>query len=229
MYRDPPKMLIDALFTDKEGTWCLSATLSHLYHSRTPTHREHRGEDKHVVLYSCRYRVEDSSVLVRGVRARSARIYLFSFTYSELSLVSLVQPISLILVTLSLPSLAIISLERYEYSTRASRSNTGTQVRKRKLGRLNSTTELIPMEQIQSIRSLPTFDLMVLKLSAAASYTESSEQEYLDARVLYYILRSLGHQDSARIFDSLKRLVQVDRLLRVLVSSRSYSNKISLE
>ena len=63
---------------------------------------------------------------VRGVRARSARMYLFSFTHSEVSLVSLVQPISLILVTLSLPSLAIISLERYEYSTRASRSNTGT-------------------------------------------------------------------------------------------------------
>ena len=42
MYRDPPKMLIDALSTDKEGTWCLSATLSQLYHSRTPTHREHR-------------------------------------------------------------------------------------------------------------------------------------------------------------------------------------------
>ena len=37
----------------------------------------------------------------------------FSFTYSEVSLVSLIQLITLILVTLSYPSLAIITLERY--------------------------------------------------------------------------------------------------------------------
>jgi len=96
----------------------------------------------------------------------------------------------------------------------------GTQVRKRKLGRINSTTELIPMEQIQLIRALPTFDLMILKLASAAAYSESSEQDYFDSRVLYYILRSLGHQDSVRILRALRRLVQEDRLLRVVVREK---------
>ena len=52
-------------------------------------------------------------LMVRGVRARSARISLFSFTYSEDSLVSLAQPISLSLVTLLYPSLATIPFECY--------------------------------------------------------------------------------------------------------------------
>jgi asparaginyl-tRNA synthetase len=53
---------------------------------------------------------------VRGVRARSARISLLSFTYSEDSLVSLAQLISLSLVTLLYPSLSTIPFECYGYT-----------------------------------------------------------------------------------------------------------------
>ena len=51
---------------------------------------------------------------VRGVRARSVRISLFSFTYREDSLVSFTQSITLSPVTLSYHSLATKPLE-YEY------------------------------------------------------------------------------------------------------------------
>ena len=62
--------------------------------------------------------------LVRGVRARSARISLFSFTSSEDSLVSLTQPIILTLVVSLTRNRSTRILRKY--STHASRSNTGT-------------------------------------------------------------------------------------------------------
>ena len=60
---------------------------------------------------------------VRVVRARSARISLFSFTSSEDSLVSITQPVILTIVV-SLTRKKSTRILR-KYSTRASRSNTG--------------------------------------------------------------------------------------------------------